>query len=330
MLLRYFWYLLWVVCPLTTLGAQAQVIVLADSTEILIGDPLGLRLVVNVPSGAQIVFPSITEALADEEVVELLDQGERQMTKGKVNDTYELPLTVTAWEPGQRQLPTLGFSYKYKDEVKELRSKPFTFTATAPQVTGDSTYVADIKTILSEELTFWDYLYQILSHPIVAVLFFLFLAFAAFYGLVRYKNKLKERAARQTPEQWALEQLELLEGQGYIVQGNFIAYHTGISFILRTYFGRRFKIDALEQPLSFFLPALQQHAFLQNNQGLQEELATVLQQADLIKYAKASPLPVANIKAGQAIKEVVALVQHRLEAADAAQKEENSSTKSTG
>jgi len=330
MLLRYFWYLLWIICPMATVGAQAQVIVLADSTEILIGDPLGLRLVVNVPSGAQVVFPSLTEALAEEEVVELLDQEERQLTKGKVNDTYELPLTVTAWEPGQRQLPSLGFSYKYKDDVKELRSKPFVFTATAPQVTGDSTYVADIKTILPEERTFWDYLYQILSHPIVAVLFFLFLAFAAFYALVVYKNKLQERAARQTPEQWALEQLELLESQGYITQGNFIAYHTGISFILRTYFGQRFKLDALEQPLSFFLPLLQQHVFLQHKQGLQEELATVLQQADLIKYAKASPLPIANTKAAQSIKDVIAQVQQRLEEAEATQKEKNSSTKSIG
>lgn len=330
MLLRYFWYLLWIICPLATVGAQAQVIVLADSTDILIGDPLGLRLVVNVPSGAQVVFPSITEALAEEEVVELLDQGERQLTKGKVNDTYELPLIVTAWEPGQRQLPSLGFSYKDKNKVKELHSKPFIFTATAPQVTGDSTYVADIKTILPEALTFWDYLYQILSHPIVAVLFFLFLAFAAFYGLIMYKNRLKERAARQTPEQWALEQLERLENQSYIVQGNFIAYHTGISLILRTYFVQRFEIDALEQPLSFFLPTLQQNNFLQHNQRLQDELATVLQQADLIKYAKASPLPIANTKAAQAIKEVVALVQRQLEETETAQKERNSSTKSTG
>ncbi len=71
MLLRYFWYLLWIICPLATIGAQAQVTILADSTTMLIGDPLGIRIVVNVPSGAQVVFPIISDALVEEEVVEV-------------------------------------------------------------------------------------------------------------------------------------------------------------------------------------------------------------------------------------------------------------------
>lgn len=311
MLLRYFWYLLWIVFPFANLGAQAQVTILADSTEILIGDPLGMRIVVNVPHGAQVIFPIIGDALAEEKVVELLEQGERKLTEGKVNDTYELPLTLTAWEPGQRQLPELVFSYKYKEEVQELRSKSFVFTAAAPQVTGDSIYVADIKTILAEERNFWDYFYQILTHPIVAILFFLVLAFLAFYALVVYRNKLKKRQKRQTPEQWALEQLDILEAQNYLTQNNFIAYHTAISLILRTYFGKRLNIDALEQPSSYFLPQLKTHTFLQGN-ILQEELTTVLEQADLIKYAKASPLPIANEKAATAIRSLISLVQERL------------------
>lgn len=319
MLLRYFWYLLWICCPLATLGAQAQVTILADSTSMLIGDPLGVRIVVNVPRGAQLVFPIIGEALDKEAIVELLEQGERVLTKGKVNDTYEQPLVLTAWEPGQRELPELVFSYKDKDSVYQLRSKPFVFTASAPQVTGDSTYVADIKTILVEKPNFWDHLGRILSHPIVAVLFFLLLAFGAFYALVLYKNKLRERRERQTPEQLALEQLEALEAQGYLTQSNFVAYHTGISLILRTYLRKRMKIDALEQPISYFLPQLQAHKFLQDT-PLKEELAIVLQQADLIKYAKASPLPIANEKAATAIRQVVAVVHAYLVEAQAKEK----------
>ncbi|MGH1335645.1 MAG: hypothetical protein ACRBFS_05910 [Aureispira sp.] len=327
MLLRYFWYLLWIICPLATIGAQAQVTILADSTTMLIGDPLGIRIVVNVPSGAQVVFPIISDALVEEEVVEVLEQGERQFTQGKVNDTYEQPLVLTAWEPGQQQVPELVFSYKYKNEVLELRSLPFVFTAAAPKVTGDSTYVADIKTILAEEPNFWDYLTQIVSHPIVLVLLFLLLGFGAFYAFVSYKKNLKERLERQTPEQWTLEQLELLEAQNYLTQNKFIAYHTAISLILRTYFHKRFKIEALEQPNSYFLPKLEQHPFLQGS-NLQEELSTVLKQADLIKYAKASPLPIANEKAAKVIRDVVAVVRAYLVEAAAREKSAARSSKS--
>lgn len=326
MLSRYFWYVWCMLGPLAQLGAQAQVTILADSTEMLIGDPLGVRIVVNVPHGSQVVFPIINEALAKEEVVELLEQGDRKITKGKVNDTYELPLVLTAWEPGQRELPALVFSYKYKEEVTKLTSKPFTFTAAAPQVTGDSTYVADIKNILAEEPNFWDYLYQVLTHPIVAVIFFLLLSFAAFYALVVYKNKLKNRPTRQSPEAWALEQLELLKAQNYLAQNNFIAYHTAISLILRTYFQRRLKIEALEQPSSYFLPLLSQHQYLKNK-ALQEELTTVIQQADLIKYAKASPLPIANEKAAQVIRDLVSRVRMNMEEEAALEKATSPSPK---
>lgn len=328
MLTRYFWSIWCILCPLAELGAQAQVTILADSTEVLIGDPLGVRIVVNVPRGAQVVFPIINEALAKEDVVELLEQGERKITKGKVNDTYELPLTLTAWEPGQRELPALVFSYKHNNEVAELTSKAFTFIAAAPQVTGDSTYVADIKTILAEEPNFWDYLYQIFTHPVVAIIFFLLLSFMAFYMLVQYKNSLKERQARQSPEAWALEQLELLEAQNYLAQNNFIAYHTAISIILRTYIERRLQIKALKQPSSSFLPLLSQHKYL-NNKALQEELTTVIQQADLIKYAKASPLPIANEKAAQVIRDLVSRVKINMEEEAALENASSSSSKFT-
>ncbi len=318
MLLRYFWYLLWISCPLATLGAQAQVTILADSTEMLIGDPLGLRIVVNVPRGAQPVFSSFSKTLEQEEVLELLEQGEQKFTSGEVNDTYELPFVITAWEPGQYSLAEFTVRYKERnrDSVYQLQAPPFNFVAAAPQVTGDSTYVADIKTIIAEPLNFWDYLYRVLTHPVVAILLFLMLSFTAFYSLIQYKNRLKERRERQTAEQWILEQLEQLEAQDYLSQHNFIAYHTRISLILRSYLRHRFKVEALEQPNSYFLPKVAVHPYLQGT-TLFEEITTVLEQADLIKFAKASPLPIANEKAATLIRDLVKLVRARLAAAEA-------------
>ncbi len=164
-------------------------------------------------------------------------------------------------------------------------------------------------------------------NPVVLVLLFLALAFTAFYLLVQYKNRLLERRNRQTPEDWALEQLERLEAQNYLEQRNFVAYHTAISMLLRQYLHVRFKVEALEQPTSYFLPRLKQHPYFQGS-ALHQELSTVLAQADLIKYAKASPLPIANEKAAALIRDLVQLVRARLAEAEALEKLTARSSKS--
>lgn len=293
--------------------AQGQIDVLSDSTDLLIGDPVRCTVVVNVPRGAVVSAPIIGEVIAKEnEVLELLEQGDPVRLNGQVNDTYSYLLTVTAWEPGMHELPPLTFAFTHKDSLYQLTSRPLMFTAAAPTVTGDSTYVADIKPLLAEAPNFWDRLYRLLSHPVVAILLLLLLTLGAFYALMRYRNRLEEQRLAQSPEDWALERLAALRQSDYLHLGDVVAFHTEVSFILRAYLKRRFVVDALERPNSEFLPNLFPHPYLPQK-ALYEELVTVLEQADLIKFAKASPLPIANEKALALIADLVATVQAQLE-----------------
>lgn len=294
-------------------AAQGNITVLLDTTNLLIGDQVRCTVVVNVPKGARsITAPIIGEALAEgNEVLELLEQGDPLQESNERYDTYQYPLVVTAWEPGMQDLPPLTFSYLWEDSVRTLVSQAATLIAIAPQVTGDSTYVVDIKPLLAERANFWDYLKQFLSNPIVAVLLFLMLAigFGGLFWLIRGGP---ERDKGPTPEEWALARWETLRNSDFIQKGDFIAFHTEISYILRGYLKQRFKIDALERPNSEFLPQLNPHPLLVQA-DLREELETVLRQADLIKYAKASPLPIANEKSLALIPNLIKTVQERLE-----------------
>ena len=293
--------------------AQGQINILADSTELLIGDPVRCTVVVNVPKGAQsVTAPVIGEVLAQSsEVLELLEQSDPIELEGDVNDTYQYPLLLTAWEPGLHDLPALTFSFVYKDSLYSLQSRATTFTASAPTVTGDSTYMADIKPLLAEEPNFWDLLYKILSHPVFIVLLFVLLTAAGLYALVQYRNRIQAAARPPSPEEWALARLEALRNSDYLQRGDVIAFHTEVSYILRAYLKRRFRIDALEHPNSVVLPQVKGHPLL-TDAALYEELDTVLRQADLIKFAKASPLPIANEKALTLIANLIRAVQHRL------------------
>lgn len=287
---------------------QGQANIFMDSTSFLIGDQVLMELVVNIPAGYTPTFPIIDEIL-EAEKLEIIDQQERALIKGNPNYTYKQKFTLTAWEPGTYQIPPLKFAYKNNGALVEFESASLMLNVTAPQVTGDSTYVADIKNILAESPNFLDQLLAFFKHPVVVALLLLALAFLAFYAFMQYQNRAKVIVPK-TPEELALEQLEHLEQSDLLAQQEYKEFHTNISFILRTYLDARFKIKALERPTSDFLPKIQQHRLL--SPSLYDEFETVLEHADLIKYAKASPLDIANKKALSFCFELIKSVQEKL------------------
>ncbi|CAA6804259.1 MAG: Unknown protein [uncultured Aureispira sp.] len=282
--------------------------ILMDSTTFLIGDQISMELIVNVPAGYTPTFPIIDEIL-EKEKLEIVDQQERKLIKGKPNYTYKQKFILTAWEPDTYQIPALSFAYKNDGALVEFESASLMLHVIAPQVTGDSTYVADIKTILAESPNLLDQLYGFFTHPVAVALLILLLAFLAFYAFMQYKNRLKTIVPK-TPEEVLLEQLEALKQSDLLGQHRYKEYHTSISFLLRTYLNGRFQIKALERPTAAFLPLLKEHDLLAPS--LYEEFEMVLEHADLIKYAKASPLDLANKKALSFCFELVESVQEKL------------------
>ncbi len=84
----------------------------------------------------------------------------------------------------------------------------------------------------------------------------------------------------------ALNELAILKDKKLWESGKLKQYHSEISEILRAYLEERFQILALELPTYDILQNLK-------NRNLQKEdlimLTTILQRADLAKYAKSKP-----------------------------------------
>lgn len=310
MLKHYFFLLLFLFSCSLGLVAQdkGQANIFMDSTSFLIGDQISMELIVNIPAGYNPTFPLVDEIL-EKEKLEIISQQEQELIKGNPNYTYKQKFTLTAWEPGSYQIPALKFAYKKNGALVEFESSSLMLNVIAPQVTGDSTYVADIKTILAESPNFLDQLYAFFKHPVVIALCILLLAFLAFYAFVQYKNRARAIVPK-TPEEIALQQLESLQQSDLIAQKRYQEFHTRISFILRNYCNNRFDIKALERPVSEFLPKIKQHRLLKAS--LYEEFETVLRHANLIKFAKASPLDIANQKALSFGFELIESVQIKL------------------
>lgn len=296
-MLKHYLYILLALLYSWSLFAQGngQANIFMDSTTFLIGDQVNMQIIVNAPVGNTVTFPPIGDLLTEEKL-ELIDQKETEVIKGDVNNTFKKTIILTAWEPGSYQIPAMNFTYPKNNEVVEIKSAAVMVTVTAPQVTGDSTYIADIKTILPEDANFLDWLYYFFTHPVVVAIVILLLAFLGFYAFMQYR-KGSDKVIPKTPEEIALERLEALKTDDPLATTDFKAFHTQISFTLRAYINGRFKISALERPTSEIMPQIQPHPLMKAD--LFEELKTVLEHADLIKFAKASPLDIANKKALQ-------------------------------
>ncbi len=285
---------------LNTLQAQIpQISVSAASKNIQIGDYLQLTLTLQAPQGLEINFPQYPTDL-DSSGWELLRTDELKVSPQNGDNVYQQTIILTAWEAGQKIIPPLNFGFINAGVLQPISSQPLTIGVANPPLV-DSNYIAGIKPILIEEKTWADYLFY-LYWTLAALLIFAALA-AVWYIL---KN---QPAIAASAEELALAELQKLSVSNYLNEKNFIAYHSEISLILRRYLQIRFKYKALSMTTTQISLEIAARPLTANFRADASELLTT---ADLIKFAKLSPLDRSNLFAFQTVEKLVLSVQNEL------------------
>lgn len=298
-------------CILINIGLWAQQPVATikfDSTDLLIGDEARGNIILNSPEGMSINFPFVTEYWKDKkfELKALSDQEVKNGDGGIQITTQNVVLIF--WDTGSYQLPPLPFVY-----IKNNRSD--TFFAEVPLIrvdfpagiTGDTAYVAPIKSIMGEAKTFWDY---ILDYKLFIFIFFgLIAVLVVGYLAIKIVRTMEARRKQLTPEGKALKELERLLHANFIDQKRFADYHEGISQIIREYLYNRFQLKA---PQATTKDVLKMITLDHISDALKLEMKEVLETSDLVKFAKASPLDSANQFAAEYIRKLVDAVQEKL------------------
>ncbi len=258
-----------------------------------------LKLSLQAPQGLEINFPQYQTDL-DSSGWELLRTDELKVSAQGGDNIYQQTIVLTAWESGQKTIPALNFSFINAGVVQPLRSQPLTIQVDNPPLV-DSNYIAGIKPILIEEKYWSDYLIYV--YLTFAALF----AFAALYVVWSVlKNK---KSPPLTAEELALESLRVLSQQNYLQEKNFIAYHSEISLILRRYLQNRFKYKSLSMTSSQISLEIAAKPLTAN---FRAQVSELLSTADLIKFAKASPLDSSNNFAKETVEKLVLHVQKEL------------------
>ena len=145
----------------------------------------------------------------------------------------------------------------------------------------------DIKP-LAEVAQNFDAIIQSIVYGVLTVLLFLSLIYAFFFA----KNRREESKKKLPPFERAIEELKALETFTPSLQEEYKQYYSRLTDVVRRYLEDEAKITALESTtdeLLSKLESLKQSGHLELERETIKNLKTVLQTADLVKFARSTP-----------------------------------------
>ena len=254
----------------TLLFSQVQNL---DTSVIRIGEQTKLSISCNFEKGESFVWPNFNDTIISG--VEIIERTKVDSTETKDTITISQQFIITAFDSGNYYLPPIIFNETQKAEGLILNVKTIEL--------ADDAELKDIKPPINAPYGWSDIWPFLLGILLVILIYFLLKK----YVFVKKKTEVKRKPKIIIPpDVIALNELATLKDKELWQSGKLKQYHSEISEILRTYLEDRFQILALELPTYDILQSLR-------NKGMQSEnlhtLTTILQRADLAKYAKSKP-----------------------------------------
>lgn len=265
-----------------------------DSTDILIGDQIGLDIEVTVPAGNKVMFPTVMDTVTKK--IEVVEKSAVDTTFTADSLKVTQQLTVTSFDTGYLAIPPFKFGYGDNKIEDTLESEPLLLRVNPIKV--DTTQpIKNIKGPMEAPITFAEMLPWILG-----ALALLLLLFAIWY--IRKKKREKKpvlqpkRKPREQPHIEALNALENLKKKKLWQNGKVKQYYTELTHILRVYVERKFEVPAVESTSNEILEELKQFEI---DREVYEKLKECLQTSDMVKFAKLEPLPDEHEKSFEAV-----------------------------
>ena len=254
----------------TLLFSQVQNL---DTSVIRIGEQTKLSISCNFEKGEPFVWPNFNDTIISG--VEIIERTKVDSTETKDTITISQQFIITAFDSGNYYFPPIIFNETQKAEGLILNVKTIEL--------ADDAELKDIKPPINAPYGWSDIWPFLLGMILVILIYFLLKK----YVFVKKKTEVKRKPKIIIPpDVIALNELATLKDKELWQSGKLKQYHSEISEILRTYVEDRFQILALELPTYDILQSLR-------NKGMQSEnlhtLTTILQRADLAKYAKSKP-----------------------------------------
>lgn len=288
-------------CILLALAALAQAQDLKleaklDKDQILIGQQaqfeLGVTYRADQGKATNIVWPTFTDTLSGHiDIVK--DSGVDTILPDAKGDPYLFrqtrTLSITSWDSGYWAIPPARFV------INGDTTETTALLLTVNTVQVDTTQaIKDIKEIYEVPFSWMDWLRE--NWPWVAggvALAAILVALIRFLVRRARKPKVQKEVAPvlKPIHVHALESLDAINKRNMWQQGLTKEYQSEVTDVLRAYIEERFNVPAMESTTDELLGSLRMSEM---SAGQREQLANMLHMADMVKFAKWTPLPAEN------------------------------------
>ncbi len=264
-------------------GAAPEEIALSvEPSEVTVGAVFEATVTFRLPADHDATIPGED---ADFGPAEVRDFSRQQSTASNGQTEYTATWSLVLWEAGETTLQAPAIATRGPDgQVRELERPEATITVSSvlPEGAGE---IRDIRG--PREIPLQWYHYAIAAAPVVALL-------ALIGGLVwwlrtRGSEEAEEDNAAEPlpPAEEALTALRELEAQDLVAEGMLKEHYVRLSWILRNYIERRWRLPALEETTGMLAYTMRGSACL--DEGLITRITGLLRRADLAKFAKHCP-----------------------------------------
>ncbi|WP_315043549.1 hypothetical protein [Capnocytophaga sputigena] len=273
-------YFILILFVFPTLHAQ-EVKVATSTKNIKIGEQIEYKISVQAPADAAVVFPEGQTFGALEMVKTNPTDTLKEAGKFRLEKAYYL----TQFDEGKYTIPQQKIQISHKDFYTDslLVEVHNVAVDTLKQPLYDAKPIAEVTSPSSSHLWLW-------IIGIVALL----LTAAALYFFVFRKKKLsaEEERKKLPPFERAIQDLKDLQNSKYLIESQHKAYYTRLTDIVKEYLEDEVHILAKESTTDELLAKindLQQTGKLHLSAETISNLKRVLQNADLVKFAKSKP-----------------------------------------
>ena len=258
-----------------------------DSTHILIGDRLKVLLEIEKPKGLEIQFPQIPDTFSTH--LEVLNRS--KIDTFKLDDKQREKLTqkifITSFDSGMHQIPPFYFKMRDGKMLDSAATRMLAFQVHGMKIDTAKGPV-DIKTVYAAPLSLKEIIPYILGIILIAaIIFFIF-----YY--IRWKKKnlplfSKSEKPAEPAHLIALRELDRIKAQKLWQQEKIKQYYSEVADTIRIYIQNRFDIPVMEFTSAETLGTFRQNKELVDGNSL-DQLQHILSLADLVKFAKYTPL----------------------------------------
>jgi hypothetical protein len=269
-------------------GQKVKATASLDSTNILIGDQVKMFLRVDKPAGVKVEFPIITDSIISK--IEVLSQSKIDTVKSddKNIETLVQAFTITCFDSGSYYIPNYWFKYETDGLIDSTPSNSLmlkVYTLTIDTTKGPT----DIKMPYDAPITLKEVMPYMLGIILIGAIVFLIL-----YSIKRKKQNKPLFSMPEKPKEpahiIALRELDRIKAEKLWQKDKVKQYYSEITETIRIYIENRFDIPAMELTSDETISAFRYRRDLLNDKNF-SNLSRMLMLADMVKFAKYSPLP---------------------------------------